>query len=1499
MNGPKYLSRGIDYLGDLGAKLRDLQGYRTLAHELIQNADDAPEATSMAFDVADDALVVDNDGTFSDCGESEEPECPWKQDGIHDHRCDFHRFRHIASGDKRGEPGTTGAFGIGFVAVYQITDCPELISAGRHWTVHEERIESERIEVCPGCPTCTQPGLPATRFVLPWARNADSGLRRALSAEPVPQDGPKRMVDELVRSLPIAIIFLKRIRTIEIKHTGQTVRTFQREDDNDSIIITDGEPEKDRIWHLFRGGFGPAADKLRKQQPGRIEAKRSSQVVVAIPDGSLRTGLLCACLPTEQDAGLPFHINADFFPTNDRKRVILDEDYQSAWNRLALRAAAHSIGEAVGRLPALLGAQRFWGLVSTLKEVADRVEREHGESTLVEFWKAVEPQLHSAKVIYTTSDQWTTCADACLLLQKEETGAISMLEGLGVKVVHEELRPYQNLLRAEAVGVPPLNIDRLADALMSHGLSHRVETGLLPSCLASGANRDALWAEIALLLSRQERNPKAKADDVRRLREVAIAPGRDNALWPCGELYSADDATVQLFMKVPLGIPFVAGEAAFAPLTGLCRLFDAAAAIECLRSIDNNQLQVAWEQNCLPLSQLFGWFENRRQQIVADEECRKKLAALSIFPSSEKLRVLNNLALPGDFRDPLGLAVLVDLAALGGRREFLRDLGMPELDFRTYAVGLLPAALDDTSVTSDKRRAAIVLLAGRAGELRDDQEARRVLAATRLVECTDGEFLHAGECHFDNAAVRDCLDDNAHIAALPQDHEAAVRDLYAWLGIANAPRLADIVKMIQRLTAQPYSPRVVLQVQKILAQLGTRVDAGDDPFELQPLKVARWLPARGKTDRWYAPTELFAAYQDYLFESQALFLDSPKPVQTASQPFLKFLNIQLTPPAGLVVKHLIYCSTHQNPVNAEVYRFLNDNVADPSLVQLRDSTCLWLGDAYRKPNQVFWGVHPFGQYRWRLGEDLRAYSNLLKRLGVRDAPDYQDALNVLQEISAQFGATNTPLDGGVHGVLMACWQVLENSLDESAASDESIKALRPAKCVPNAGGVLCPPDWMFFENRAGLAAKFGEFLARNVVPRPLGAGRAYAVAGVRPLGAAVKVELLECADPIQDPKMTEIILTRRNEIGRVLDSQSSGRDAASALARLQDIRCATVTSLTLRYSLSAFNRELKSERETAPALYQVEDKTLLFSRREGQVPWAAIARELAVALFPDEDPGRFAAGLKEVLASASLNEASAILDELGFARLDTDIPEAPSTVDRACKLGVELPPSGTVPSSPPSETQTSTDLPNLTPEEALKRVLGPNAPPPTPPASVPDIAPEDNRDGPSSRTLPRSEMKKGRPVLRSYLPAPDGAHSMDGGGDDDENEPSRSPVDEAGVRRVLEYEKTCDLFPREMPHKNPGYDIESRDACGNVVRYIEVKSFSGQWRDTFAVLSRPQFNKARDLGALFWLYVVERAQEENLKIYRIQNPALKANHFMFDDGWSATAESELFSGIGR
>ena len=402
MSSPTFLSRSLDYLGDLGAKLRDLQGYRTLAYELIQNADDA-HSDWMSFDVRRDALILDNGGVFTDCGNVDAPACRWTGDGVHNHRCDFHRFRLIGAGDKRLQEGTTGAFGIGFIAVYQLTDQPELITAGRHWTLHEERSENERIEVCSGCQSCRQPGLPGTRFILPFAYEAESPLRQALKADAVPGDVTERLIEELERSLPVAMLFLKNLNAIEVKDSDGLRRRFEREGDGDTVIISQGASAEDRVWHLLRGDFQSEAAALRREHPGRIEDKRSAEVVIALPAQELSAGLLCASLPTEESPGLPFHINADFFPSNDRKHVILVEDYQSQWNRTALSAAARTVAEATPRLTTMLGAERFWQLASALSLLAFSSRRDNRDRAWGGFWDALEVALREHAVVLTSS----------------------------------------------------------------------------------------------------------------------------------------------------------------------------------------------------------------------------------------------------------------------------------------------------------------------------------------------------------------------------------------------------------------------------------------------------------------------------------------------------------------------------------------------------------------------------------------------------------------------------------------------------------------------------------------------------------------------------------------------------------------------------------------------------------------------------------------------------------------------------------------------------------------------------------------------------------------------------------------------------------------------------------------------------------------------------------------------------------------------------------------
>ena len=184
-------------------------------------------------------------------------------------------------------------------------------------------------------------------------------------------------------------------------------------------------------------------------------------------------------------------------------------------------------------LPVLLGAEHFCDLLSNVKKASDDAAAGTNERTLGVFWQVVAPHLKATEIICTTQDQWTTPSDAAVLLQSEEAGVIRVLENLGLKIVHEKLRPYQSLLRLEAIGVRVLNIADVCQVLVSHGLNRRAVSDELPCGLNEDAGLAGLWIEIERLLQRQQRNPKALAEDEKLVRSVAIAPGRDGALYPC------------------------------------------------------------------------------------------------------------------------------------------------------------------------------------------------------------------------------------------------------------------------------------------------------------------------------------------------------------------------------------------------------------------------------------------------------------------------------------------------------------------------------------------------------------------------------------------------------------------------------------------------------------------------------------------------------------------------------------------------------------------------------------------------------------------------------------------------------------------------------------------------------------------------------------------------------------------------------------------------------
>ena len=833
--------------------------------------------------------------------------------------------------------------------------------------------------------------------------------------------------------------------------------------------------------------FASTANGLRKLYPNLIEQTRSADVIIAIPATSLESGLLCATLPTQQRTGLPFHINADFYPSEDRKRIILEQDFQSEWNRQALKSAATIFAGALTKLPNLLGHRRLWSLLARLQAVAADAAAGRSEKIYGQFWTELSPAIPNAAIVFSNQNQWRKPTEVYYLQQEAERPALPILESIGLSFVHEDLRLYQNLFTAAPISIRTLAVSHVAEALKRVGLTQNFAKNNWPAFLQTPAALRSLWEELQILVNRRRSILQTHQHHLYRtttdsLSPLSLAVSRDGTLCPCNTVYRAvTPDTEQIFSRLDPAIRFATPETNSFPLfNSLCTEFGPAEAIAVLQKFDADTFAAAVSGGVVSLSMLFSWLVDQRIKVLQTPTIKASLLTVPIYPSGGSYRMLTGLSLPGNFSDPLQLAALLDVNALPNHHDFLRELGIQELSFPVYVTRHLTAALARPDLSYEKRRHAAQLLASRRSEISDDDATRKTLAALPLVECSDGNFHTASEAYFPDQIVSEVLGDTVLQAKLPVGHETIFTEMFKWLGVAEHPRFEDIIARIKTHVATPPDAGSLASIRVIFGHIAKRLQNDEPTSVLNDLRTLAWLPARKQAARWFKPTEIYADFSFYLFDSQADFLNIDRTTQNGAITFLTFLGVESNPSVSQVVAHLLHCAQAKAPVNQGVYAFLNNNADDPVILQLCSNPCLLLKDGrYYHSGEVFWTNHSFGRFRIQLGPELRKYNDLFQKLGVSETPNHKDARKVLFELTEEFGSHNRALDDAAHAVTLACWKMLESALETKAIAPNDLASLNEVKCVPNAAHNLTPPSWMFFEDRAGcLAAKFAGF-SRN------------------------------------------------------------------------------------------------------------------------------------------------------------------------------------------------------------------------------------------------------------------------------------------------------------------------------------------------------------------------------------------------------------------------------------
>ncbi len=1265
----------------------------------------------------------------------------------------------------------------------------------------------------------------------------------------------------MIDALPTGILFLKKITSVEVLRRGTLSRQITRMVDDDRILVADGEDERE--WVVVRGDFSAAAVAIRDSFPGKIEPKRGADVMVAVPIGVDLNGLLAQGLPTQQRTGLPFHVNADFFPSSDRKKLIFESDFQGDWNRAALRGAAEAVARALPVLRDALGPVGVWKVVRAGQGGAGGGAR-NPDPVFSTFWERLVPALAAAEIALGADGRWHRLAEVVRPQQDEEAAATAELEALGLTLLHDDLRPYAFSL-PQATGLRTLALGDLTAALRDRGLAGVVSRDEVPQALATPGSLERLWGAIEALLDPKRTSAEARA----AIRACAVVPRIGGGLAPPADAMIADHATAALFGAIA-PIAFADGDRlaeSSTRLLGLCEQFGPSAAIEALESLSRGELVSARRAGRLDPRELLQWFASRQDEVLRDSSLKRRLASLAIIPSGSGLAPLGDLVMVGDFDDPLGLTQFVDLEAVHGLKTFLSDLGVATLNLPTYVqrppqwvAALAPA----------RRRQILRLLAERLGALRDDEATRREAAKLELAD-VGAAFIRPGAAYFDTQVVRDVLGPAARLVRLTPGHEEADEGALEWLGARETPRGAHIRARGQALTSTAPDDASAAAIGRILGYIGRQPEGSGLWEGLAALKTLGWLPAIGNRTRWFSPAAIFAGFSASLFESQADFLDVPIPVQQGITNYLEWLGIEFNPSVDQVVRHLRQLIDDGAQVGKNIYLFLNNNASDPGVDALVGTACLKFGDEAYRADEVFWGEHGLAPYAHRLPDEARAYGAFLARLNVKELPDHADALRVLASLAADVG--HRPLADAQAELALNCWRLLERALDAGEVDTAVLAGLRDRPSIPSPAGILEHPGWLFFEDRPGLAGKFGPELKAVVIHRVMGASRAMKAAGVRDLGRVVELHVIEQTEPVPGRAVAERISQRSELLARVIEVHARSTEEVDR-GLLGELEPTEVRDLLVRYSIPLGWSRADSKAERPSALYTATERRLFYVA-DGVPPWAAIARELAIALFPSLEPGGPASGFRDVLAADSADVASAILDELSYPRL------AP-----AGQAGNDESPLEPLGSDEPATLQ-GRGVPAGDGEPGGREEYEPEPPGGEP---APEHGSAGDRAGQAPETgtslQPRRRPRQSR--LRTYV-APTSGESAARQEDEDEAA-QRTAIEEAGIARVVEAEKVAGWTPEVMPPFNPGYDLISTSALGEV-RLIEVKSTAMEWGALGVGVSHRQFLTSLDEGDRFWLYVVERAEDdEHFQIHRIYDPGRRVDQFMFDDGWRGAHE---------
>ena len=373
----------------------------------------------------------------------------------------------------------------------------------------------------------------------------------------------------------------------------------------------------------------------------------------------------------------------------------------------------------------------------------------------------------------------------------------------------------------------------------------------------------------------------------------------------------------------------------------------------------------------------------------------------------------------GRVSDPLNLDNLLHDSLSRNRRlrKWLRDcLGARELDFETYisdyVIPQYPLAPEDIKLD------VLRMLRGNLKAISQNRRLQGLLRSAPLVRCQDGEYMPGHKLCFKKKSIDVVFADSYHHPSQTYRRDRRSRhrikkedwgELFTVLGVRHIPDSESVIRAARLLAERECMKETTEGASRLLRFIGRHwQDYEAECDQLKEMQSLHWLPAEDDWTQLYSPDALHVLSLKHLVGTQARFLG----IRDIDESLAQFLGVHTKAETHDLVRNLLELSMREEPADYRIYQELDRrrDFAAIRILQHRDVVDLSTRGDFWNADDLFWGEcsADFGTYRQRLPNRLRQFTWLFENLGVRPAPETDDYVKLLLEISDKYAGERLP-----------------------------------------------------------------------------------------------------------------------------------------------------------------------------------------------------------------------------------------------------------------------------------------------------------------------------------------------------------------------------------------------------------------------------------------------------------------------------------------------------------